>query len=149
MHSDSDGRVDDRCLSAIMYLNESWDKQDGGQLRMYPFPLSRVPIDIDPIAGRLVIFSSIHMVHRVLPSYKKRHCFTLWFSKTSSSSLPPATNVAAMPSPPPGFDTLHTVEEKLVHPKVHKHVLKLYYAQVVIDVLCRGLVSLPSVWLFV
>lgn len=80
MHFDSEPSVDARVLTAICYLNDGWKEQDGGQLRLYPFPHD--PLDIQPVSGRLVMFSSRNMLHRVLPSSKERYCFTMWFKES-------------------------------------------------------------------
>jgi Rps23 Pro-64 3,4-dihydroxylase Tpa1-like proline 4-hydroxylase len=41
MHFDSDMSVDTRRVTAIWYLNPDWKPEDGGQLRVYPFPQAR------------------------------------------------------------------------------------------------------------
>jgi len=51
---------------------------------LYPFPAA--PVTVAPLMGRVVLFSSAHMLHRVLPSKKKRLCFTTWFFAKSASS---------------------------------------------------------------
>lgn len=38
-------------------------------------------MDIAPLNDRLVLFSSMHMPHRVLPSTAERYCFTVWMSQ--------------------------------------------------------------------
>ena len=53
-----------RVLTAIYYVNPSWSAADGGQLRLW-LP-SGAELDIEPIADRLVLFSS-HIEHEVLP----------------------------------------------------------------------------------
>lgn len=79
MHTDSDGIVDQRVISAIFYLNKNWNIKHGGELRLYPFPYQVV--DIEPVEDRLVLFSSSRMLHRVMPSFAMhRTCFTMWFS---------------------------------------------------------------------
>mmetsp|Transcript_3890 Transcript_3890/g.24641 ORF Transcript_3890/g.24641 Transcript_3890/m.24641 type:complete len:321 (-) Transcript_3890:2648-3610(-) len=81
MHFDSEPTVDARVMTAIIYLNEGWVPSSGGQLRLYPFPND--PIDVEPTAGKLVLFSSRNMLHRVLPSSRERYCITLWLSKAA------------------------------------------------------------------
>lgn len=84
MHTDSDGKVDDRKLSAILYLNPDWKEEHAGQLRLYPFPYTDE--DIAPIFNRLVVFPSVSLLHRVLPSNsRERLCCTFWFSGTVES----------------------------------------------------------------
>lgn len=62
MHCDSDVSLDSRLVTAILYLNHNWSASDGGQLRLYPFPYAH--IDVEPVADRLVLFSSRYLVHR-------------------------------------------------------------------------------------
>jgi hypothetical protein len=50
-------------VTCIFYLNDSWRPDHGGLLRLYPFPASP-PVDVEPIAGRMVLFSSTQMHHR-------------------------------------------------------------------------------------
>jgi hypothetical protein len=81
IHCDTDGKVDQRLITAIVYLNENWEDGDGGELKLYPFPYS--PVEIRPLFDRMVLFSSVNMLHRVLPSTKPRYCFTIWLSGKS------------------------------------------------------------------
>lgn len=62
MHFDSDEQLDGRRVTAICYLNESWQPSHGGHLRLYPFPAP--PVDVAPVSDRLVLFSSTRMLHR-------------------------------------------------------------------------------------
>jgi len=73
-----------RVLSMILYLNESWQFQHGGQLRLYLPPGNESAfVDVEPRAGTLVCFLSADFEHEVLPSYADRFSFTGWF-KTQS-----------------------------------------------------------------
>jgi Rps23 Pro-64 3,4-dihydroxylase Tpa1-like proline 4-hydroxylase len=63
MHFDSDEELDGRRITAIFYLNPGWQQGQGGELRLYPFP-DAGPVDIAPVADRLVLFSSTRMLHR-------------------------------------------------------------------------------------
>jgi hypothetical protein len=53
-------------VTAIFYLNDGWTPDHGGKLRLYPFP-EAPPVDVAPLAGRLVLFSSTQMHHRWRP----------------------------------------------------------------------------------
>jgi SM-20-related protein len=70
---DSDARV----VSAVLYLNQAWTATDGGALRLHP--PGGVPIEIQPDAGRLVLFLSAEMPHEVLPSTRDRLSLAGWF----------------------------------------------------------------------
>jgi len=77
LHFDTAPGVDTRFLTAIYYINDSWRPSHGGELQLYPFPFE-LPPPIEPIADRLVLFSSTNMLHRVLPATTKRYCVTFW-----------------------------------------------------------------------
>ncbi|KAJ3208639.1 hypothetical protein HDU83_002754 [Entophlyctis luteolus] len=87
IHCDTARSVDSRLVTAVVYLNELFTtaEADGGCLRLYPFPHSN-PIDIEPKFNRLVLFSSAGMLHRVLPSFVDRLCFTIWISSVDEGS---------------------------------------------------------------
>jgi len=74
-HLDQFKSDDHRKLSVILYLNESWKDEDGGQLRMYLKDGSR---DFFPLAGRLVCFRSDLIEHEVLPARQTRLSITGW-----------------------------------------------------------------------
>ena len=69
-----------RKISTALYLNEHWQTQDGGQLRLYlDDNLENSHIDIEPLTGRLVIFLSDRFWHEVLPAKRDRVSLTGWF----------------------------------------------------------------------
>jgi SM-20-related protein len=79
--------VQARQISSILYLNQQWQAEDGGELRLY---LSDVNLngenlqtenylDIQPIGGRLVLFKSSDFWHEVLPCKAHRISLTGWF----------------------------------------------------------------------
>lgn len=74
-HLDQFRKDDHRKLSAICYLNDNWQAEHGGQLRMY---LDDTTIDISPTAGRLVCFRSDLIEHEVLPATRERLSLTGW-----------------------------------------------------------------------
>ncbi len=49
----------DRRLNVLVYLNEGWDPQWGGQLQLWERDRSACSKQIDPIFGRVVIFSTL------------------------------------------------------------------------------------------
>uniref|UniRef100_A0A7S1UVY2 Fe2OG dioxygenase domain-containing protein n=1 Tax=Grammatophora oceanica TaxID=210454 RepID=A0A7S1UVY2_9STRA len=88
-----------RYITCILYLNatsdeeqeDGWDTdRDGGCLRV--FHHHRRPDDdendndhsefddIAPMGGRLVLFSAQHMVHAVLPTFRRRLACTVWLT---------------------------------------------------------------------
>jgi len=75
-----------RYLTCIVYLNEHWKPADGGCLRLhrdgateYTFDSDDF-LDVEPIAGRLVIFSSIQTWHAVLPTTATRFACSFWLT---------------------------------------------------------------------
>jgi SM-20-related protein len=62
-------------VTAIVYLNPAWKREDGGQLRLHVDPVQ----DVDPVLDRLVVFLSEKVPHEVLPSFAPRFAATAWF----------------------------------------------------------------------
>lgn len=103
-------RAVDRQYTAIIYLNDGWQSDDGGHLRLHRSPAGEsaavivvdesaaVDIgdtgsssdgsyeDIEPRGGRLVIFDSRRMLHEVRPSYAPRWAISAWMANTAKSS---------------------------------------------------------------
>lgn len=74
-HLDQFKKDDHRKLSVICYLNQKWEDNNGGQLRIY---LPEGHRDILPIGGRLVCFRSDQLEHEVLPATRERRSLTGW-----------------------------------------------------------------------
>lgn len=74
-HLDSFTDRPNRMISVIIYLNENWQKGDGGELMIYK---DDEEILIEPIDNRCVIFKSQELEHEVLTSYKDRYSVTGW-----------------------------------------------------------------------
>lgn len=74
-HLDQFKKDDHRKLSVICYLNEGWQENHGGQLRMH---LPDGAKDVLPTAGRLVCFRSDQIEHEVLPGTRERMSLTGW-----------------------------------------------------------------------
>jgi SM-20-related protein len=66
-----------RRLSSIVYLNENWREADGGMLRCRTD--GGEFREIQPIAGRLVVFLTEGREHEVLPTSRDRLSITGWF----------------------------------------------------------------------
>jgi SM-20-related protein len=69
---------EDRLVSVVIYLNESWIPADGGQLRLFDAHSAR---DVEPVAGRLVAFVTAGREHAVLPTQRDRLSLTGWFRR--------------------------------------------------------------------
>jgi SM-20-related protein len=74
-HLDQFLKDDHRRLSLICYLNREWKEEYGGQLRLYPHDQ---PVDVLPVAGRIVCFRSELLEHEVLPATRERLSLTGW-----------------------------------------------------------------------
>ena len=70
---------DRRAVSAILYLNDDWQADDGGQLRLYLD--GEVIHDVQPIGGCLVVFLSADIPHEVLAAGRERLSLTGWFRR--------------------------------------------------------------------
>lgn len=73
-----------RRLSCVLYLNENWTREDGGELRLHldagkPGKFE----DVLPVGGTLALFLSEHFAHEVLPGRRERLSLAGWF-RTSS-----------------------------------------------------------------
>lgn len=74
-HRDALQGVNNRRVTAIVYLNPIWTLADGGQLRLFCEPA----VDIEPRLGRLVVFMSEKVEHEVLSSAATRLAATAWY----------------------------------------------------------------------
>ena len=72
---------DVRAISAALYLNDGWQPEDGGYLRIYTG--GGGSSDVMPQGGRLVAFQSDRFEHEVLPATRERMSFTGWFRRRS------------------------------------------------------------------
>ncbi|MFL9710307.1 2OG-Fe(II) oxygenase [Methylobacillus sp. Pita1] len=85
-HLDQFRGNEERQVSCILYLNEDWKEEYGGQLRLYLDGKEPEPyIDTVPLGGTLVAFLSGKFWHEVLPASQPRISLTGWFRKRGSS----------------------------------------------------------------
>lgn len=78
-HSDRPAGTDLRAISVVLYLNEAWSSDLGGELRIHT-DAGGVE-DVLPLGGRLVAFQSDRFEHEVLPARRERLSFTGWFRR--------------------------------------------------------------------
>jgi SM-20-related protein len=90
----ANGEIDctnSREVTVILYTSENWREEHGGCLRVYQSAPDAPSVncedytDIEPMAGRLVIFKSQKVLHEVRPSFAKRIALSMWMLRTSSS----------------------------------------------------------------
>lgn len=80
-HLDRFRNSDERRISCVLYLNEGWKAEDGGQLRLY-VPIDggvEQTVDILPEGGVLAAFLSDRIAHEVLPTRRERLSIAGWF----------------------------------------------------------------------
>ncbi|MDE1168367.1 MAG: 2OG-Fe(II) oxygenase [Pseudomonas sp.] len=70
---------DRRMVSVVLYLNDDWLAEQGGQLRMYL--AGEREHDVLPSGGCLVVFLSGEVPHEVLPAQRDRLSLTGWFRR--------------------------------------------------------------------
>lgn len=75
-HRDRFRSDDARVLSLVVYLNEDWADEAGGQLRLH---LPEGPVDIAPRLGTVAVFLSAEVDHEVLPATMPRYSVAAWF----------------------------------------------------------------------
>lgn len=74
---DNDARV----VSLVLYLNDNWHADDGGELRLYPRSTAPEPVNVQPVGGTLAVFLSADVPHEVLPARRERFSLTGWFRR--------------------------------------------------------------------
>ena len=70
---------DRRTVSAVLYLNDDWLPQHGGELRLYL--ADGAEREVPPLGGSLVLFLSSDFPHEVLPANRERLSLTGWFRR--------------------------------------------------------------------
>jgi SM-20-related protein len=90
-HLDRFSDADERTISCTLYLNQDWQAEDGGQLRLYlqeneliaEGELTGGYLEVLPNAGTCVLFRSDTFFHEVLPANRIRFSLTGWFRRRS------------------------------------------------------------------
>ena len=77
-HVDQFKETNNRIFSVILYLNQDWKPEYGGQLRVYE---NGEHVDILPIMGRFVCFRSDMVEHEVLKTTHPRYSITGWIRR--------------------------------------------------------------------
>ncbi|WP_374030038.1 2OG-Fe(II) oxygenase [Bdellovibrio bacteriovorus] len=74
-----------RKITFILYLNEAWQKEHGGELSLYhPENESKLLARIEPQLGTFVLFRSDLFPHQVEKSFANRLSITGWFRDDAS-----------------------------------------------------------------
>ena len=77
-HSDNPADRDERVISAVFYLNDEWDKSDGGALEV--IDNYGKPHTVLPVANRLIIFDS-NLRHQVQIAHRQRYSIATWMRR--------------------------------------------------------------------
>lgn len=80
-HLDQFKNRNNRLLSMVIYMNDNWQKGDGGELLIYPNDPEQQQTKVEPIGNRLVMFNSATVWHQVLQANKGRKSITGWLLK--------------------------------------------------------------------
>ena len=84
-HKDAFAGEGNRVLSVVVYLNQDWSADDGGELVIYDekLPASKVVnnslITVTPSFGTIVVFLSEEFPHEVLPARRDRYSIAGWY----------------------------------------------------------------------
>lgn len=76
---------DSRTVTVVLYLNEAWQPDEGGELRLY-LPDGRSH-DVLPQGGTLACFMSADFPHEVVPATRERLSLTGWFRRRADNPL--------------------------------------------------------------
>ncbi|KJR24870.1 SM-20 protein [Vibrio navarrensis] len=77
-HLDSFRGQENRKLTTVFYLNDTWQEGNGGELVMYDLQDQHLQT-VQPKGGRLVVFLSELFPHEVLTSHVDRFSIAGWF----------------------------------------------------------------------
>ncbi|EPF7975288.1 2OG-Fe(II) oxygenase [Vibrio harveyi] len=69
---------ENRRLTTVFYMNESWSEEDAGELVVYDLNDNKITT-IPPRSGRLFVFLSEQFPHEVLPTNAERFSIAGWF----------------------------------------------------------------------
>jgi SM-20-related protein len=89
-HKDAFKGENNRVLSVVVYLNQDWCADDGGELVIYNKKFSASSIvdhsktTVIPSFGTIVVFLSEEFPHEVLPAKRDRYSIAGWFRLNSS-----------------------------------------------------------------
>ena len=86
-HLDAFKGKSNRVLSTVLYLNEDWQNQDGGEFVLFDEDDNDVELGrFLPVKGRLAVFLSEDFPHEVLTANRQRHSIAGWFRINTSQS---------------------------------------------------------------
>ncbi|MCB0475538.1 MAG: 2OG-Fe(II) oxygenase [Flavobacteriaceae bacterium] len=75
-HLDRFNNRSNRMITMILYMNEQWQEENGGQLKIYTTDTSEL---VAPLSNRCILFRSDALEHEVLLTRADRYSLTGWF----------------------------------------------------------------------
>lgn len=78
-HVDAFKGQSNRVLTTVLYLNNDWKTEDGGQLQLYKSDSNEIIETIEPDFGCFVIFLSEKFPHEVIKAQRDRFSIAGWF----------------------------------------------------------------------
>lgn len=86
-HLDAFKGNEGRVLSAVLYLNDRWQSDQGGRLRLWARPdAGAVATEVEPAGGTLVCFLSDRIPHEVLEAHRQRVSIAGWFRRNNTTA---------------------------------------------------------------
>ena len=85
-HIDAFKGRSNRILSTVFYLNESWHKNDGGELLLYADEQTSPLLVVPPLFNSGIIFLSDVFPHEVLVSHNDRYSIAGWYRLNNNST---------------------------------------------------------------
>lgn len=77
-----------REVSVLLYLDQGWQSEWGGALRIFDASHASGSFDVLPEAGTLVLLRSDRIEHEVTPTLRPRTCVVGWLRATRNSATP-------------------------------------------------------------
>ena len=77
-HIDTFKNYKNRVVTVVYYLNENWNKDDGGELVIYD-KNNTLLTKVLPYGNRMIVFMSEKFPHEVLPAKDTRYSIAGWF----------------------------------------------------------------------
>jgi len=85
-HLDAFKGRSNRILSTVFYLNENWNKNDGGELLLYADEQASPLLALPPLFNSCIIFLSDTFPHEVLVSHNDRYSIAGWYRLNNNST---------------------------------------------------------------
>ena len=80
-----------RVVSVLLYLDEEWEREWGGALRIFEDSREAGHLDVRPESGTLVLMRSDRIEHEVMKTLRPRHGIVGWLRTTRGATPAPRT----------------------------------------------------------